>query len=75
MHQNSNHVNRAKSLLNELLSSVAERPQDRTMFTALFVEGKTSTEARKDMNLSEQEFREQQLAMMRRFRSREQVSA
>jgi len=79
VHQNSNHTKpqdgRAKSLLNDLLSSLASRPQDQAMFTALFVDGKTSEEVRKDLNLSEQEYREQNLAMMRRFRSGEQIAA
>lgn len=79
MHQNSNHAElrevRAKSLLNDLLSSMAARPQERAMFTALFVEGKTSDEVQKDLNLSDQEYREQHLAMLRRFRSGKQVAA
>ncbi|WP_342051300.1 MULTISPECIES: hypothetical protein [unclassified Cupriavidus] len=66
---------RAKSLLNDLLSSIATQPQDRHMFTALFVEGRATGEVRKEMNLSEEEFREQQLAMMRRFRTGKTIAA
>ncbi|WP_456805413.1 hypothetical protein [Cupriavidus sp. CP313] len=66
---------RAKSLLNDLLSSMAGRPQEQAMFTALFVDGKPSAAVRKDLNLSEQEYQEQHLAMMRRFRIAKEVSA
>jgi hypothetical protein len=66
---------RAKSLLNDLLSSLASRPEDRAMFTALFVEGKPSSEVRTDLKLTEAEFQEQSLAMLRRFRSGQQISA
>ncbi|MGY2488249.1 hypothetical protein ACW4E8_16115 [Cupriavidus sp. CP313] len=45
------------------------------MFTALFVDGKPSAAVRKDLNLSEQEYQEQHLAMMRRFRIAKEVSA
>ncbi|QYY33721.1 hypothetical protein K2O51_31250 (plasmid) [Cupriavidus pinatubonensis] len=79
MQQNSNPARpaegRAKSLLNDLLSSMDGRPQDRAMFTALFVEGKTSAEVRTDMNLTEQEYQDRHLAMMRRFRSGRQIAA
>lgn len=80
MNQNSsNHgepkERQAKSLLNDLLSSIATRPQDRRMFTALFVEGKATGEVRAEMNLTEEEFREQQLAMMRRFHTDKVIAA